>query len=395
MTTPATVTYYELVSQLNSPDHNLSQATIIQLVQALSADEVNTILTVALEKMVNHIDLPFDEMRAIMLLIMQGLCPDAMMGAMLSALRMKGESIDEITAAASVMRALAVGIDLVDVPYQVDIVGTGGDGASLFNVSTAAAMVAAAAGCNVAKHGNRGVSSASGSSDLLEQAGIRLDLTAEQTKDCIIHQGVGFLFAPNYHTAMKYAIPIRRILKIRTIFNILGPLTNPAGVKNLVIGVFNSALCEPLAHVMKNLGAQHVMIVGSDDRLDEISLATTTQVAELKNGEITVYSIEPEDVGIESQTLKGLSIQSAAQSLALIQAAFTPDIETQSVHWQGKKAVSLRKARDMIALNAGAAIYVAGRADSLAAGVSMAETLIRNGSALQKMQDLARFTQQI
>lgn len=362
--------------------------------QPLDEAQTQILLTTALDKLINHIDLPFIEMKAVMLAIMQGQCSDTMMGALLTALRMKGESIDEITAAATVMRSLAVCVDISDMPYQVDIVGTGGDGANLFNVSTAAAMVAATAGSYVAKHGNRGVSTNSGSSDLLEQAGISLNLSPEQTMQSIREQGVGFLFAPNHHTAMKHAIPVRRALKARTIFNILGPLTNPANVPNLVIGVFTPALCEPLAHVMKNLGAKHVMIVGSYDGLDEISLATKTQVAELKNGEITVYQLEPEDVGIESQTLKGLTVQSSAQSLALITAAFTPNIENDSADWQGKQAISLQKARDMIALNAGAAIYVSGRADSLGAGVSMAETVIRNGSALQKMQNLATFSQQ-
>lgn len=388
----ASVLYYELIHQLN----NAYSATPPDLssVQALTDEQRMTIFSVALDKLVNHIDLPFEEMQVVMLLIMQGQCPDAMLGAMLSALRMKGESIDEITAAASVMRELATSVDIGDTPYQVDIVGTGGDGANLFNVSTAAAMVAAAAGCCVAKHGNRGVSTSSGSSDLLEQAGISLALTPEQTATTIKAQGVGFLFAPNHHAAMRYAIPVRRALKIRTIFNILGPLTNPAGVPNLVIGVFTPTLCEPLAHVMKNLGANHVMIVGSYDGLDEISLATRTQVAELKNGEVEVYDLEPEDVGIESQTLKGLGIESSSQSLALIQAAFTPDAEQLPENRSGKPALIIQKARDMIALNAGAAIYVAGRADSLGAGVSMAQTVIVNGSALQKMQDLAKFTQQ-
>lgn len=386
MSTSATAQYYELINQLNAPAKTNEQTALVDKVQALSTEEVTTILTVALDKMVNHIDLPFEEMRAVMLLIMQGLCPDAMMGAMLSALRMKSESIDEITAAASVMRELAVGVDLGELPYQVDIVGTGGDGANLFNVSTASAMVAAAAGCHVAKHGNRGVSTASGSSDLLEQAGIRLDLTPEQTAQCITQQGVGFLFAPNHHTAMKYAIPIRRTLKIRTIFNILGPLTNPAGVKNLVIGVFNNALCEPLAHVMQNLGANHVMIVGSDDGLDEISLATSTQIAELKDGKIKLYSLEPEDVGIDSQTLKGLVVDTSAQSLALIKHAFSSETD---------KPLTAQKAMNMIALNAGAAIYVAGLATSHKEGVAKALQVMQSGQALEKMQSLAQFTQSL
>lgn len=372
--------------------------TALHQQQPLTESQTQTLLTTSLDKLINHIDLPFAEMQGVMLAIMQGQCSDAMLGATLAALRMKGKSIEEITAAASVMRALATKVEVGDLPYVVDIVGTGGDGASLFNVSTAAALVAAAAGCHVAKHGNRGVSTTSGSSDLLEQAGISLTLSPEQTLQCIREQGVGFLFAPNYHTAMKHAIPVRRALKARTLFNILGPLTNPANAPHAVIGVFTPALCEPLANVMKNLGAKHVMVVGSYDGLDEISLAAKTQVAELKNGDITVYQIEPEDVGIESQTLKGLVVESSAESLALIQSAFNPEMTESSPDispkLSPKQCQSIQKARDMIALNAGAAIYVAGRADSLADGVSMAQTVMQNGMALQKLEALANFTQQ-
>lgn len=353
--------------------------------KALDANQTQTLLTTALDRAINTIDLTYSEMRGVMLAIMQGQCPDAMMGALLTALRMKGESIEEITAAAQVMRELAIGLDLSDVPYLVDIVGTGGDGANLFNVSTAASMVAAEAGCYVAKHGNAGVSGKSGSSDLLRQAGFYLELSPDQIMESIKNHGVGFLFAPNHHVAMKHAMPIRRTLKTRTIFNILGPLTNPAGVKNAMIGVFNPALCEPLANVFKNLGAAHVMVVGSNDNLDEISLATTTHVAELKEGKVTVYDIEPEDVGIESQTLKGLIIDSPAQSLALIQAALANNPD---------KSETAQKAADMVALNAGATIYVAGKAASLKDGVAKAQEIIASGKALQKMQDLAQFTQQ-
>lgn len=351
----------------------------------MSQQQIEDILTTALTHILLHIDLTFDEMRQVMLIIMQGRCSDAMMGAILTGLRMKGESIEEITAAASVMRELATKVTPKDSRYLVDIVGTGGDGANLFNVSTAAAMVAAAAGAKVAKHGNRGVSTSSGSSDLLEQAGIRIHISPEQALACIDEQGIGFLFAPNHHQAMKHAMPIRKTLKARTIFNILGPLTNPAGVPNLVIGVFTSQLCEPLAWVMKNLGANHVMVVGAKDGLDEISLATATTVAELKDGEVSVYELMPEDVGIDSQTLIGLNVDSPADSLALIQAALSgADTYDKRVY----------KARDMIALNAGAAIYVAGLASNLANGVNQAQTIIQGGMALQKMQGLADFSQQ-
>ncbi|HCN14572.1 MAG TPA: anthranilate phosphoribosyltransferase, partial [Moraxellaceae bacterium] len=359
--------------------------TAIENNQPLTPEQTQLLLTTALDRAINTIDLTYAEMRGVMLAIMQGQCPDAMMGALLTALRMKGESIEEITAAAQVMRELAIKVDLSDVPHVVDIVGTGGDGANLFNVSTAATMVAAVAGCHVAKHGNGGVSGKSGSSDLLQQAGINLALNTEQITQSIKTHGIGFLFAPNHHVAMKHAMPIRRTLKTRTVFNILGPLTNPAGVKNAVIGVFNPSLCEPLANVFKNLGAEHVLVVGSVDNLDEISLATYTHVAELKDGKVSVYDIEPEDVGIESQTLQGLIIDSPSQSLALIREALANN---------PNKTPIAKKAADMIALNAGATIYVAGKADTIKQGVAMAQDIISSGKALQKMAALASFTQQ-
>ncbi len=360
----------------NTPEH----------IAQLSDEQVHKLLASALERIFQHIDLTFDEMHEVMLIIMQGRCSDAMMGAILTGLRMKGESIDEITASASAMRNLAANIEPKACDYLVDIVGTGGDGANLFNVSTASALVAAAAGAQVAKHGNRGVSTKSGSSDLLEQAGISLALTPAQALECIENEGIGFLFAPNHHSAMRYANPIRRDLKTRTIFNILGPLTNPAGVPNLVIGVFTAQLCEPIAKVMKNLGAKHVMVVGAKDGLDEISLATPTTVAELKDGEITVYELVPEDAGVESQTLIGLDVDSPEQSLELIRAALSGEQTYDR---------SVLKARDMIALNAGAAIYTAGLASNYPNGVSRAQKVIQNGSALLKLESLAAYTQQL
>ena len=364
---------------------SLTQSTPEQITE-LSEEQVHKLLTSALDRILQRIDLTFDEMREVMLIIMQGRCSDALMGAILTGLRMKGESIDEITAAASAMRNLAANIEPKGCDYLVDIVGTGGDGANLFNVSTASALVTAAAGAQVAKHGNRGVSTKSGSSDLLEQAGISLALDPAQALKCIEDEGIGFLFAPNHHSAMRYANPVRRALKARTIFNILGPLTNPAGVPNLVIGVFTAQLCEPLAKVMKNLGAEHVMVVGAKDGLDEISLATSTTVAELKDGEITVYEMMPEDAGVESQTLIGLDVDSPEQSLELIKAALSGE-ETHDR--------SVIKARDMIALNAGAAIYTAGLASNYPNGVSRAQKVIQNGSALTKLDSLAAYTQQL
>lgn len=372
------------MSAENTTD-SLIQSTPEQITE-LSEEQVHKLLTSALDRILQRIDLTFDEMREVMLIIMQGRCSDALMGAILTGLRMKGESIDEITAAASAMRNLAANIEPKGCDYLVDIVGTGGDGANLFNVSTASALVAAAAGAQVAKHGNRGVSTKSGSSDLLEQAGISLALDPAQALKCIEDEGIGFLFAPNHHSAMRYANPVRRALKARTIFNILGPLTNPAGVPNLVIGVFTAQLCEPLAKVMKNLGAEHVMVVGAKDGLDEISLATSTTVAELKDGEITVYEMMPEDAGVESQTLIGLDVDSPEQSLELIKAALSGE-ETHDR--------SVIKARDMIALNAGAAIYTAGLASNYPNGVSRAQKVIQNGSALTKLNSLAAYTQQL
>lgn len=338
----------------------------------------------ALSNITKNIHLTQEQMEDVMRTIMSGEATDAQIGALLMGLRLKGDSIDEITAAARVMRELATKIDVSDVPHLVDIVGTGGDGQNLFNVSTASAFVIAAAGATIAKHGNRGVSTKSGSSDLLEQAGINLDLNMQQTERCIRDIGVGFLFAPNHHKAMKYAIGPRKELGIRSIFNLLGPLTNPAGVKRLVIGVFSNELCRPIAEVMKQLGAEHVMVVHSRDGLDEISLASSTHVAELKNGEITEWEIIPEQVDIESQTLTGLIIESSAESLALIKDALSK-----------KKSEIGHKAANMIALNAGAGIYVSGLTSSYKQGVALAHDIIYGGQALEKMSVLSEFTKTI
>ncbi|USP41519.1 anthranilate phosphoribosyltransferase [Acinetobacter sp. XS-4] len=335
----------------------------------------------ALNHITKNIHLTQPQMEDIMRSIMQGEATEAQIGALMMGLRMKGESIDEITAAARVMREFAIKIDVSDINYLVDIVGTGGDGQNLFNVSTASSFVIAAAGATIAKHGNRGVSSKSGSSDLLEQAGINLDLDMQQTERCIREMGVGFLFAPNHHKAMKYAVGPRRELGVRSIFNLLGPLTNPAGVKRFVIGVFSDELCGPIAEVMKQLGAEHVMVVHSRDGLDEISLAAPTAIAELKDGEITEWTLNPEDVGIESQTLNGLVVTDAAASLKLIKDAL------------GKNKTDIgEKAANMIALNAGAGIYVAGITKTYAQAVSFAQDIIYGGQALEKMSVLAEFT---
>lgn len=335
----------------------------------------------ALAQLVGRIDLSTETMALVMRAVMTGAATPAQVGAFLVALRMKGETLDEITGAATVMRELATRVD-IDVPYLVDTCGTGGDGANLFNISTASAFVVAAAGGRVAKHGNRSVSSSTGSADVLEQAGIHLALSPEQVSRCVQDIGVGFMFAPAHHSAMKHAIGPRKELGMRTIFNMLGPMTNPAGVKRQVIGVFNGALCRPMAEVLARLGSEHVMVVHAKDGLDEISLASETQVAELSEGKVTEYVIKPEDFGLRSQSLLGLNVASAEASLALIQDALG--------RRRGEHAT---KAADIIALNAGAAIYVSGVAHTLAEGVLMAEDAIGSGLAAEKIRELAAYTQ--
>lgn len=334
----------------------------------------------ALTKLVSQIDLTTDEMISVMRTVMTGGATPAQIGGFLVALRMKSETLDEITGAAMVMRELATPVD-IDVEYLVDTCGTGGDGANLFNISTASAFVVAAAGGRVAKHGNRSVSSSTGSADVLEAAGIKLDITAEQVARCVREIGVGFMFAPAHHSAMRHAIGPRKELGMRTIFNMLGPMTNPAKVKRQVIGVFNGDLCRPMAEVLGRLGSEHVMVVHAKDGLDEISLATETQVVELKNGEISEYTIKPEDFGMQSKSLIGLSVTNAEDSLLLIRDALG-----------NRRGQYAEKAADIIALNAGAAIYVSGVASSLADGVEMARDAIGSSLAGEKIRELAAFT---
>ncbi|PSF05229.1 anthranilate phosphoribosyltransferase [Marinobacter fuscus] len=335
----------------------------------------------ALNRIASNLDLSREEMKSVMRIVMNGEATDAQIGAFLMGLRLKSETIDEITGATEVMRELATGVTVNASPL-VDIVGTGGDGANLFNVSSAASFVVAAAGGYVAKHGNRGVSSKSGSADLIEKAGINLDMTPEQVARCIEQIGVGFMFAPAHHGAMKHAIGPRRELGCRTLFNILGPMTNPAGVTRQLIGVFTQELCRPMAEVLQRLGAEHILVVHSKDGLDEISLASNTYVAELKNGAITEYELTPEELGIKSQSLVGLTVGSSEESLALIKAAFGRSHDEIT-----------EKARDMIALNAGAAIYVAGLARTAKEGVDMALDAMGSGLAAGKMSELADFSQ--
>ncbi len=334
----------------------------------------------AIATVTEHQDLSTSEMQQIMTLIMSGQATDSQISGFLVGLRMKSESIDEITGAAEVMRSLANKVT-IDHPNLVDTCGTGGDGSDLFNISTASAFVVAAAGGKVAKHGNRSVSSTTGSADVLEAAGIKLAITPEQVRHCIETLGIGFMFAPAHHGAMKHAIGPRKEMGIRTIFNMLGPMTNPAGVKKQVIGVFNEALCRPMAEVLKRLGSEHVLIAHSADGLDEISLANQTHIAELKDGRVTEYNITPEDLGLQSNSLIGLQVSSAEQSLDLIRRALGKD-----------EANDAGKARDIIALNAGAAIYAADIAPTLKQGVAIAQNAIDSGLALAKIQQLASFT---
>jgi anthranilate phosphoribosyltransferase len=335
----------------------------------------------ALAAVVRGDNLSREEMASVMRQMMSGDATGAQIGGLLVALRMKGETIDEIAGAAQVMRELATPVTVAG-PHLVDLVGTGGDGANLFNVSTASSFVVAAAGAKVAKHGNRSVSSTSGSSDVLEQLGMPLDLVPEQVARAINEVGVGFMFAPAHHSAMRHAVGPRRELGLRTMFNILGPLTNPAGVKRQVVGVFSADLCLPMAEVLKALGAEHVMIVHSDDGLDEISIAAGTQVAELRDGTISCYHISPEEFCVERQSLEGLTVNSAAASAGLIVNALA-----------GVDDVPSRKAAAMLALNAGATIYVSGVAATLADGVAMAEDVLASGQAAEKLKEFIDFTQ--
>ncbi len=332
----------------------------------------------ALAKVVAREDLTQEEMHGAMQAIMTGQATPAQIGGFLVALRMKGETIEEVTGAALVMRELATPVK-VDAEYMVDTCGTGGDGANLFNVSTASAFVVAAAGGHVAKHGNRSVSSSTGSADVLEQAGVNLSVSPEQVARAIEQVGVGFMFAQAHHSAMKHAIGPRRELGMRTLFNMLGPMTNPAGVKRQVLGVFDRSLCRPMAEVLQRLGSEHVMVVHAQDGLDEISIAAPTFVAELKNGAITEYDIDPAAYGLAHDDLSGLSVETAAQSLELIHGVFNNN-------------TSEAKARDIIAMNAGASIYVAGLANSFENGIAMADDAIASGGAREKLKELVEFT---
>ena len=333
----------------------------------------------AIAKVIDGGNLSKNEMNAVMRLIMTGEATDAQIGGFLIGLRLKGETVDEIVGAAEVMRELATHVQVNDAGL-VDTCGTGGSGVNKFNVSTASAFVAAAAGVRVAKHGNRAASSKSGSADLLEAAGANIMLAPEEVARCIDLVGVGFLFALNHHAAMKHAIGPRREMTVRTVFNMLGPLTNPAGAKRQLLGVYDRALVRPAAEVLQALGSEHVMVVHSADGLDEISIAAETAVAELKEGHITEYVIAPENFLLKRGALDRLKVDSAAESLVMVKAALKGDVELAS---------------DMVAMNAGAAIYVSGQAIDLVSGVSMAQDAIGCGLATEKLKEFVDFTMQL
>jgi len=326
-------------------------------------------------------DLTTEEMVAVMRQIMSAGATDVQIGAFLLGMRIKGETIDEIVGGVQVLREFASGVQ-VSGPNLVDIVGTGGDGANLFNVSTAASFVVAAAGGRVAKHGNRSVSSSSGSADVLEAAGVRLDISPEQVAHCVDELGIGFMFALMHHSAMRHVTVARGELGLRTLFNILGPMANPAGLTRQLIGVYDHKLCRPIAEVLQRLGSEHVMVVHSDDGLDEISLAADTFVAELKNGEVREYTLKPEQFGYERESLQDLAVEGVEESLALLSAALAGEQDERS-----------RRAAKLIALNAGAALYVAGVAGSIEDGVGLANDVLANGAGLEKMRQLADMSQ--
>jgi anthranilate phosphoribosyltransferase len=336
-------------------------------------------LNKVLNKLVGGQDLTGAEAEAAVRAIMSGEATPAQIAAFLVALRMKGETTHEIAAAARVMRSLMTPVELPR-EHLTDIVGTGGDHANTFNVSTAASFVAAAGGARIAKHGNRSVSSKSGSADLLEAAGARLDLGPEAVRASVEQLGIGFMFAPMHHGAMKHAAPVRRELGLRTLFNLLGPLTNPAQAPHQVLGVFDRRWLESLARVLGELGSKHVLVVHALDGLDELSIAAPSQVAELKDGEVRVYSIAPEDFGLSRASIDPMRVSSPAESLAIVQRVLGGEAGAAS---------------DFVALNAGAALYAADRASSLADGVAAARQILQSGRALERMQQYVALTHRL
>ncbi|KND55331.1 Anthranilate phosphoribosyltransferase [Candidatus Paraburkholderia kirkii] len=333
----------------------------------------------ALQRTIEHREIFHDEMLHLMRQIMRGEMSPVMAAAIITGLRVKKETIGEIAAAATVMREFASHVEVENNSNFVDIVGTGGDGSHTFNISTASMFVSAAAGAKVAKHGNRGVSSKSGSADVLEALGVNIDLTPEQVAASIAETGMGFMFAPNHHPAMKNVAPVRRELGVRTIFNILGPLTNPAGAPNQLQGVFHEDLVGIQVRVMQRLGAKHVLVVYGKDGMDEVSLGAATRVGELKHGEVIEYEIHPEDFGLQMVSNRSLKVQDAQESKAMLLGALN-----------NKAGV----AREIVIMNAGTALYAANVVDSIAAGMEAAREAIASGAAREKVEALVKFTQQ-
>ncbi|MBK7352755.1 MAG: anthranilate phosphoribosyltransferase [Nitrosomonas sp.] len=330
-----------------------------------------------LTRIIQHQDVPHDDMLILMRQIMQGELSPVLIAAIITGLRVKRESIDEIAAAAQVMREFATSVEVSDTDHLIDTCGTGGDTSHTFNVSTASVFVAAAAGANVAKHGGRSVSSKSGSADVLEALGVDLNQTPQQIAQSIADIGVGFMFAPNFHSAMKHAAPVRRELGVRTLFNILGPLTNPAGAKNQLLGVFDAKLVNLLVSVLHRLGSRHVMVVHGFDGLDEITITGKTLIGELKQGERVEYTIQPEDFGMRSVPIETIRVSDLIQAKDMLLAV----LENEP-----------GPARDIVSLNAGAAIYISGIASSLSQGIAVAQETLASGAAKAKLQALVNYS---
>ena len=335
----------------------------------------------ALQRTIEHREIFYDEMLDLMRQIMRGELSPLMTAAILAGLRVKKETIGEITAAAQVMREMSARLEVPDNANFVDIVGTGGDGAGTFNISTAAMFIIAAAGGKVAKHGNRGVSSKSGSADVLEALGVNLSLSTAQIQACLAETGIGFMFAPNHHAAMKNVAPVRKEMGVRTLFNILGPLTNPAGAPNALLGVFHPDLVGILVRVMARLGAHHVLVVHGKDGMDEISLGAATLVGELKDGEIREYEIHPEDFGLHMAASRNLRVDSVTASREILLAVL-----------DGKDNGA---AREVVIFNAGAALYAANVAASIEEGIERARAVLASGAARAKLDEFVRFTQSV
>ncbi|WP_298934302.1 anthranilate phosphoribosyltransferase [uncultured Ramlibacter sp.] len=331
----------------------------------------------ALQRTIEHREIFHDEMLSVVRLIMSGECSPVMMAALITGLRVKKETIGEITAAAEVMREFSTKVQVADKTHLVDIVGTGGDGSHTFNISTCSMFVAAAAGAKVSKHGGRSVSSKSGSADVLESLGLNINLPPEAIAQCIAQVGIGFMFAPNHHPAMKNVAPVRKELGVRTIFNILGPLTNPASAPNILMGVFHADLVGIQVRALQRLGAEHALVVYGRDGMDEVSLGAATMVGELKNGQVTEYEIHPEDFGLAMASNRALKVDTPEQSRLMLMSVLD-DVAGS--------------ARDIVILNAGAALYAANVTDSIKAGVDKARAAIESGAAKAKLEQLIQIS---